>query len=254
MKLKGGTTTYGESIGILMLDTRFPRPPGDIGNALSFDFPVRYKVVRGARTERVMGRSPDPDLIAPFAQAARELEAEGVKAITTSCGFLSCFQQHIAGAVGVPVFTSALLQVPMIHLMLGGRRPIGIFTERAERLNEEHFRGAGWSQASIPVVVRGLKPEAAFTQVYIGDAEASDTTLLAAEMEEMAREFTAQCPEAGAIVLECTNMSPFASRIHAAAGLPVFDINTLIDWVHRSVAPRCYPPASGNLFFAGRRP
>lgn len=34
MKMHGGFTNYGETIGVLMLDSTFPRPPGDIGNAL----------------------------------------------------------------------------------------------------------------------------------------------------------------------------------------------------------------------------
>lgn len=45
MRLKGGFTNYGQDIGILMLDTIFPRIPGDIGNAKSYDFPVRYGVL-----------------------------------------------------------------------------------------------------------------------------------------------------------------------------------------------------------------
>ena len=115
MRLKGGFTNYGESIGILMLDTHFPRPPGDIGNARSYDFPVRYKIVKNAYTDRIMGHTPDPELIGSFVDAARELEAEGVKAITTSCGFLAPFQKHLAEAVSIPVFASSLLQVPMIR-------------------------------------------------------------------------------------------------------------------------------------------
>ena len=75
MKLRGGHTNYGETIGILMLDTKFPRPRGDIGNALSYDFPVRYKIVRGAHATRIMGDHPDPTLLEPFVAAARELEA-----------------------------------------------------------------------------------------------------------------------------------------------------------------------------------
>ncbi len=68
MRLKGGYTNYGESIGILMLDTRFPRPPGDIGNARSYDFPVRYKIVRNAYTDRIMGHSPDGSILDPSAR------------------------------------------------------------------------------------------------------------------------------------------------------------------------------------------
>jgi len=240
MQLKGGYTNYGESIGILMLDTRFPRPPGDIGNAHSYDFPVRYKIVKKAYTDRIMGHSPDPELIVPFVEAARQLEAEGVKAITTSCGFLAPFQTHLAEAVKIPVFASSLLQAPLIRTMIGGNRPIGIFTERAKFMNEDHFKGVGWSSKTINVYVKGMKPEAVFPQVYIGNSSELDTEVLIAEMEEMTRAFMQECPHAGAILFECTNMCPFASHVQAVSGLPVFDINTLIHWVHRSVEPRRY--------------
>lgn len=126
MMLKGGYTNYGQQIGVLMLDTIFPRPAGDIGNALSYDFPVRYKTVRGAHATRIMGNNPDPKLIDPFIEAARELEAEGVRAITTSCGFLGPFQKDIAAAVNIPVFTSSLMQAPIIHAMLAPCKVIGV--------------------------------------------------------------------------------------------------------------------------------
>src|SRR5205807_10461921 len=103
-------TIYGQALGILMLETRFPRPPGDVGNALTWPFPTHYRVVKGAHPSRIMGRDPDPGLLAPFLDAARELEAHGVRAITTSCGFLAVFQRELASAVSVPVVTSALLQ------------------------------------------------------------------------------------------------------------------------------------------------
>lgn len=240
MRLKGGYTNYGETIGILMLDTRFPRPPGDIGNAQSYDFPVRFKIVKDAFTDRIMGHSPDPQLIVPFVEAARELESEGVKAITTSCGFLAPFQKHLTEALNIPVFVSSLLQAPLIHLMIGGNRTIGIFTEREEFMNDGHFKGVGWSPDSIPVFVKGMKPDAVFPKIYIGNSEELDTEVLTAEMEEMTREFMVECPDAGAILFECTNMCPFASHVQAISGLPVFDINTLIHWVYRSVQPQHY--------------
>lgn len=93
MIMQGGYTNYGEEIGVLMLETVFPRPRGDIGNAYSYEFPVRYKTVKGAAAGKIMGDAPAAELIAPFVEAARELEAEGVKAITTSCGFLAPFQK-----------------------------------------------------------------------------------------------------------------------------------------------------------------
>ena len=240
MKLRGGFTNYGQAIGVLMLDTAFPRPPGDIGNALSFDFPVRYKTVKGAVTSKVMGDRPRDELLAPFVDAARELEAEGVRAITTSCGFLAPFQRQLAAAVGIPVFTSALLQAPLIHATLAPGRIIGVFTERAHHLNDEHFRGVGWSRDTIPVFVQGMKPDAVFPATYIGGRLESDTEVLKDEMLEMTREFMRACPNAGAILFEWTNMCPFSAAVAAESGLPVFDINTLICAFHRAAHPPAY--------------
>lgn len=240
MKLRGGFTNYGQQIGVLMLDTVFPRPPGDIGNATTFDFPVRYKTVRGAVTSKIMGDRPQAELLAPFVEGARELEAEGVRAITTSCGFLAPFQRELAAAVRIPVFTSALLQAPLIHAMLAPGRIIGVFTERAHHLNDGHFRGAGWSSDTIPVQVQGMAPDAEFPATYIGGRLASDTDVLEAEMLDMTREFMRTCPNPGAILLECTNMCPFSAAVAAESGLPVFDINTLIHAFHRAANPRRY--------------
>lgn len=240
--MKGGYTNYGESIGILMLETQFPRAVGDIGNARSYDFPVRYKTVRNALTSRIMGHTPDPELIQPFIDAARELEAEGVKAITTSCGFLAQFQNVLSEKVSVPVFSSALLQVPLVSTMFGKRRPIGIFTERAEYMNEEHFNAVGWSTKDFPVVIKGMKPHYQFPNTFIGNQREADISLLKREMVEMAREFIDECPESAAVVFECTNFCPFTSHVQEAIQRPVFDINTLIRWVNLAVEPRKYIP------------
>ncbi|MBB3610052.1 aspartate/glutamate racemase family protein [Rhizobium sp. BK602] len=240
MLMKGGFTNYGQDIGILMLDTVFPRPPGDIGNACSYDFPVRYKTVKGAFAKRIMGDHPDAALIAPFIEAARELEAEGVKAITTSCGFLAPFQKQIAAAVDIPVFTSALLQAPLIHAMLPPGKIIGVFTERAHHMNDRHFQGVGWSMETIPTQIQGMKPDAQFPATYIGGRTELDTDILKDEMLAMTREFMETCPNPGAILFECTNMCPFTSFVAEESGLPVFDINTLINTFYRAANPRRY--------------
>ena len=117
MRVQGGMNLYGYSVGILVLDTRFPRMPGDIGNAGTFDFPVRYHRVAGASSEGVV-RGNQGDLLPLFVEGARALEREGVRAITTSCGFLASHQAELAAAVRVPVFTSSLLLVPLVRRML----------------------------------------------------------------------------------------------------------------------------------------
>jgi Asp/Glu/hydantoin racemase len=230
--VKGGRTNYGEAIGILMLDTKFPRIPGDIGNALTFDFPVKYKKVKGATSQRVV-READPSLIAPFIEAARELEEEGVSAITTSCGFLAIFHDYLADAVSIPVFTSSLLQVPIVFRMLKKGQKVGIMTASKPHLTELHFKGAGIKD--IPLVIYGMEEQEEFPAVFLDQKETLDIEKAESEMVQVATKMVSENPDVGAIVFECTNMPPFRKAVQQAVNLPVFDIVTLMNYVHDSV-------------------
>ena len=230
MRVRGGTNFGGFAVGILVLDTRFPRIPGDIGNAGTFDFPVLYHRVRGASADRVVRRG-DRELLPSFIDGARALEREGVRAITTSCGFLARFQRELAAAVSVPVFTSSLMLVPLVHRMLPAGRAVGIMTVDAAALGAEHFEGAGITPG-MPVVVAGLETAKEFTRVLLEDAVTLDVEAARREHVAVAGRMLALHREIGAIVLECTNMPPYAADVQAATGLPVFDITSLIRLVH----------------------
>ncbi len=239
MKLLGGTNLGGFSIGILVLDTRFPRVPGDIGNAGTFDFPVLYHPVRGASSNRVV-RGTDQDLVPLFVEGARALEGLGVRAITTSCGFLARFQTELSQAVAVPVFTSSLMLVPLVHRMLSPGRAVGIMTVDASSLGTAHLTGAGITP-DMRVVVTGLETEKEFTRVLLDDALTLDVEAARQEHVAVARRLVGEHPEIGAIVLECTNMPPYAADVQAATGLPVFDITSLIRMVHSAVRHSLLP-------------
>ena len=244
MNLKGGRTLYGIPVGILMLDTRFPRPPGDVGNATTWPFPVRYRIVTGAEPRRVIGTS-DPALLAPFIDAARELERDGVRMITTSCGFLAIFQREMQAAVGVPMLSSALLQVPLAARLVGPKKRVAIITSRDE-LTERHYTGTGWSSQEIPVVVTVLPQDAQMTNTYsskVPEAEhpQADQDTLERELVTAARTTVAEHPDVGAIVLECTNYVPYATAMRRAVGLPVFDLYTLVMQTYQATAPREFP-------------
>src|SRR4026209_1464825 len=167
MRGQGGTNLYGFTVGILMLDTRFPRIPGDMGNATTFDFPVRYHRVSGASPDRVV-RQGQRELLPSFIEAAGFLEREGVRAITTNCGFLAKFQPELAAAVTVPVFTSSLMLVPLVQRMLPPGRPGRLPTVDSTSLGSEHLAGAGISP-DTPLVVAGLEGEKEFTRVLLDD-------------------------------------------------------------------------------------
>lgn len=215
-------------LGVLMLDTRFPRLRGDVGNPSTWPFPVRYRVVEGAVAARVVRPEPDPSLLPLFLDGARELEADGVTAITTSCGFLSVFQPQLAAAVSVPVVSSALLQVPLAARVIRPDQRVGILAVRPD-LTELHFAGAGWSPADVPVVVEALPDDAVFPRVFTDRTlDAADTEVLSDEVIDAAAGLQRDHPEVGAVVLECTNFVPFSQMVRRATGLPVFDHHTLV--------------------------
>ena len=150
MKVRGGKNIFGYAIGILMLETRFPRIPGDMGNASTWDFPVLYKVVKKATPDAVV-RKGDMGLVDAFVRSAKELEKEGVRAITTNCGFLAMFHKEMTSAVNVPVLTSSLMQVPMVHAMLKPEQKVGIITIHSKSLSQNHLSAVGVE--NIPHVI-----------------------------------------------------------------------------------------------------
>lgn len=216
------------SLGILMLDTRFPRPPGDVGHAATFAMPVRYAVVRGASPQRVV-RDADRGLLGPFIDAARALVADGAAAITTSCGFLARWQTELQAAVPVPVWTSSLLLVPELAAL----RP-GVITVDAGALDAAVLRGAGADPATP---VQGIAPASALARTLLDDRPELDMQAAERTVVEAAEALVTRHPHIGAIVFECTNLPPYAAAVEAACGLPVHHLPSLVHarWPH--VAP-----------------
>ncbi|MBK1662729.1 aspartate/glutamate racemase family protein [Paracraurococcus ruber] len=238
----GGRTVFGAPVGILMLETRFPRIPGDIGHAGTWPFPVLYQVVRGASPARVVeqgGRGLLPDFIA----AGQALVATGADAITTSCGFLVLFQAELQAALGVPVATSALLQIPWVQAMLPPGRRVGVLTASRAALTPAHLAAAG-APADTPV--GGLEGGTALYPVLVRQETPDlDPAAAAAEVVAAGHALAAAHPDLGAIVLECTNLPPYAAALRAALGLPVFDIVSLVIWLRLGVQPGRFPALAG---------
>ena len=211
-------------LGVVMLDTRFPRPPGDIGNAATFAFPVRYRTVRGASPRRVVVER-DPALLAPFVDAVRALEGEGVAAVTTSCGFLALFQRELAAAVRVPLWTSSLVALAEIDAACPPGRRAGIVTADAASLGADHLRAVG-ARSDTPCA--GLALDSRFRATLLDDRAELDVAEAEQATVDAAKRLVARHPEVAAIVLECTNMPPYADAVRTATGLPVHDITTLV--------------------------
>ena len=234
---RGGKAIYGVPLGILMLEARFPRIVGDMGNATTWPFPVLYRVVRGASPEKVVLQGAR-GLLPDFVAAAQDLVRLGAEAITTNCGFLALFQQELAAAVAVPVATSSLMQVPWVQSTLPPGKRVGVITISRASLTPAHLGAAG-----VPpdTPIAGTENGREFFRVII-KAEQDDMDVALAEQDivDAGKDLVARHHDVGAIVLECTNMPPYAAALQAAVGLPVYDIYSMITWFHAGLRPRVF--------------
>jgi hypothetical protein len=237
----GGKTLYGARVGILMLETRFPRIPGDMGNAETWPFSVLYKVVPGASPRRVVCEKA-AGLLDAFLTAADELVRLGADGITTTCGFLSLYQRELAAHVGVPVATSSLMQIPLVERLLPPSKRVGVLTVSAANLTEAHLRAAG---ADPETPVTGTDGGSEFTRVMIDDEERLDVAAAERDILAAGDELVANHDGIGAVLLECTNMVPYARALSQRLRLPVFSIYSFVTWFHSGLVPRDFGhPAS----------
>jgi hypothetical protein len=237
----GGKALCGARVGILMLESRFPRIPGDMGNALTWPFPVLYKVVPGASPARVV-HDKAAGLLDAFLAAAAELVRLGADGITTTCGFLSLYQRELAAHVGVPVAASSLMQIPLIvRLLMPGKR-VGVLTISAASLTREHLIAAG-ADPETPVV--GTEGGREFTRAILGDEARLDAALAERDILDAGDELVTRHPATGAVLLECTNMVPYARALSEHLRLPVFSIYSFVTWFQAGLMPRDFgPPGS----------
>jgi hypothetical protein len=242
--VKGGYPYYGEAIGILMFDDRrYPMIPGNVGNASTYDFPVRLKVVRGLNwyppPEDEWG-DPPPAEVNLLVQAAKELESEGVRAIVTCCGFFSVMQETLAKAVDVPVFTSPLILLPLLLRTIAPSKSIAVYTASRSHLTEGFIRAGGVAEAGR-VKLFGAEGSSEFCATHMGGTRTEiDFELMQQQIVDIAAGFAEDNPDLGMILLECTTFPSFSVDIQQRTGLPVVDYIDMINFVYDSVVCRRY--------------
>jgi Asp/Glu/hydantoin racemase len=235
---KAGYNVYGHTVGVLILETSFPRIPGSIGNLNTFSFPVVYKVVKRTNVQNII-LDPDMSLISDFVQAGRELESEGVKGITTSCGFLGMFQEEVADAVDIPVFCSSLLQVPMALRMIRRNQKVGVITADSRNLSEKNLKPVGIDKPER-IAIAGMENCREFWEVFFENKPLMDIQQMEQETVDVAVELKKR-EDIGAIVIECSTLPPFAPSVQRATGLPVFDFVTLTNLMHEVIHRNNFP-------------
>lgn len=239
IKMKKKQNIAGWPIGIIYIDdVYYPMVPGNIVNGYTFDFPVRLKAVEGLDIPNLFncGDSVYDAII----DACGQLEREGVRAISAACGFFGNYQREVADVMNVPVALSSLMQLPWIAALLKPDQKIGVLTADKSSITDHIFESCGiHKNVRDRLIIKDLRHEKEFSCILESRGE-FDNSEVCVEVVEKACEIVKESPDTGAILLECSDMPPYAHAIQAATGLPVFDFTTLIRWLHTAVTQTPY--------------
>ena len=226
----------GMAIGILVADAGYPMLPGNVANACTYDFPVVYKVLENAPVEKIM--RGDPSVLDSIIGGGWELVARGARAVVGACGSFANYQKATAAALDVPVFLSVMLQVPLILQALKPDQALGIVAASRAAMTPGVYEQCAIADASRCIVTEVLDlPQ---FQALIGNRSDFDSRHLQEQVVARVLEFTSEHRQIGALLLQCSDLPPYAHAIQDATGLAVFDMNTLINWVYGAVVRRPY--------------
>lgn len=206
---------------------------GNSTNPASYAFPVRFCRVKGANIHTIL-ENPDRGVLASMIEEAKRMSRDGIRAITTSCGFNAVFQNELADALDVPVFTSSLLQVPLAQKIVGAGGEVCVITAKKAALKAEHLAAAGIRRTDN-LHIRGLEDRPQWSRIFTNPDEDLDVEAVRGEVVEAARDELRRHPKIRAYVLECTDLPPFAAEIRARTGLPVFDFITLVNYIYSTI-------------------
>lgn len=239
------TTESLPPLGALCLDYTddIHRPPGDVIESSSYEFPVIKKLIKGANLWKIVNPAAFPeDYLQLFVKACRELQEEGCIGIITSCGFLAQIQARLADQISLPIATSSLIQVPFILGCISSKKNIAVLTFDESVLNKVHFNGVGISDHQMErLIVKGCPPDGVLHDIIVRGKPYIHEQL-EQELVTLAKTTLENHPEVAAIVLECTQMPPFAQAIQKEVNLPVYDGITMVNWFYSGLCAKMVPP------------
>lgn len=206
--------------------------PGNSTNPKTFEFPLTYSRIKGANIHTIL-ENPCQKVLQSMISEACKMEEQGIKAITTSCGFNAVFQRELADSVSIPVFTSSLMQIPLVQNMIGKHRTIGVMTAKQSALSEQHLENAGVNK-QIPLFIQGLEVCTEWNKIFTSPDQDIEIFQVEKDIISSARAMMTRS-DIGAFVLECTDLPPFSNAIRKATGRPVFDFVTLTNFVYQGI-------------------
>ncbi len=211
----------------------FEKIPGHIQHPETFNFPVKYERIKGANFNTVV-KNPSKEVLENMVKVSKRFEKEGIKAVTTSCGFNSIFQKELASKVNIPVFTSSLLQIPLVAKMIKDESYIGVLTADKNSLTKKHMETVDIDD-SISIDIAGVQNTETFSSLRDGVEIEFSEEKFCNELLSVTKNLINNNNQIEAIVLECTDLSPFSEDIKKISNLPVYDIVSLTKWVYNGL-------------------
>jgi len=244
IKARKGKLGYGMGLGIMILDEVYPAFPGDLRNPSAYPYPIQYSVVKNIDCEILIRGEDKTPCRQPILDAAQELEKMGCRAILSECGYFAYFQKEVKEHVSLPVFMSSLIQFSWIQQSISSQKSIGIMCAEKKYLRDEHLKAVD-IDLNANFVIAGARDEyvcSQFESLWNHDSGTSDGDYETTQKElvEIATDFVSKNPNIGALLLECTGMTPFARAIQRAVDLPVYSWGTLLDYAYSISVSRDY--------------
>ncbi|MGT2716634.1 aspartate/glutamate racemase family protein [Streptococcus respiraculi] len=228
------TPVAGIALGIIAIDFDYVKMPGNVVNATTFNFPVLYEVIDIEIEDLFQGKA---EILPVIIEAAQRLEKKGVRAIIGACGYFNHFQEEIKHAVSIPVYLSSVLQIPLIKMGLKADQKIAVLVADGEGANRDFFQKANTTIDDC--IVKEIGSLESFAPIRWNKTHLEHEKL-GNDLADIVEKLLEKHPEIGAILLECSDLPPYAAKIQSRVGLPVFDFITLINWLHQSLVQRPY--------------
>jgi aspartate/glutamate racemase len=236
-----GRNVFGLTIGLVQMRVNLPMIPGNMGNATTFDFPMLYREMNAEKVFDVMANPPAQNFADGIVEAAQWLELQGVKAIMGNCGFFGSYQKVVKAQINVPFFSSSLMMLPMMVQSMPRNKKVGVITANGPILKKvQAIENCGLSleDKENRIVVMGCEEYPEFATGIMANTGRYNPTRVEREIVSVAERMLVANKDIGAILLECTELSPHAVAVQQAVRLPVWDYTTLTKWIYSGCVRR----------------
>jgi hypothetical protein len=242
-----GRNVFGITIGLVQMRVNLPMIPGNMGNASTFDFPMLYREMNADNAFDVMANPPSQNFTDGIVEAAKWLELQGVKAIMGNCGFFGSYQNIVRAQINVPFFSSSLMMLPMMVQSMPANKKVGVITANGPILKQvQAIENCGLSleDKENRIVVMGCEEYPEFSTGIMANTGRYNPVRVEREIVSVAERMMVANKDIGAVLLECTELSPHAVAVQNAVHMPVWDYTTLTRWIQSGCVRR---PFTGHV-------